>query len=336
MLAALLTWVRLPAALLLGPMFAGILIENGGAGIRLPRLPTSVAQGIIGCMIARVITPDFLHDFLKQWPLFLGIGVLVIVASCFLGWIISKLRILPETTAIWGLLPGAASAMMIMADAYGADSRLVAFMQYLRVIIVAVLASVIARFWVHTSLVAASPPVAWFPPIHWLPFAETLAIILGGAALGHLSRISAGVLMMPLFIGTVLQTTGLVELELPRWLLAASYLLIGWNVGLRFTREILLYAARALPRIVLSILSIIAFCGGLAFALVKLLGTDPLSAYLATSPGGADSVAIIAASAKVDVGFVMALQICRVLLVLFIGPVVSRFVADQVPSASGS
>ena len=40
---------------------------------------------------------------------------------------------LPGTTAVWGSSPGAATAMVLMAEAFGADARLVAFMQYLRV-----------------------------------------------------------------------------------------------------------------------------------------------------------------------------------------------------------
>ena len=53
-----------------------------------------------------------------------------------------------------------------------------------------------------------------------------------------------------------------------------------------------------------------------------------LTAYLATSPGGADSVAIIAASSShVDVPFVMAMQMARFILVLLVGPALARAVA---------
>ena len=49
----------------------------------------------------------------------------------------------------------------------------------------------------------------------------------------------------------------------------------------------------------------------------RTLGIDPLTAYLATSPGGMDSVAIIAAASdRVDISFVMALQTARFLIVL--------------------
>jgi len=328
--AALLTWAQLPAALLLGSMIAGILVENAGAGILVPRLPFGFAQAIIGCMIARILTLDIVHSFLHQWPLFLGISLSIVVASCLLGWIISKFRILPETTAIWGLLPGAASAMMVMADAYGADARLVAFMQYMRVVIVALLASIIARFWVHLPTAVVAAPIIWFPAIHGIPFAETLALVLGSVMLGPISRIPAGTLLIPMFAGAVLQANGLITIELPRWLLALSYFLLGWTIGLRFTRAILAYAIRALPKMIISILILIAFCGGLAFALVEIFGIDPLTAYLATSPGGADSVAIIAASTNVDIGFVMAQQITRFMLVLIIGPASSRFVAGRI------
>src|SRR5580698_11622532 len=268
--AALLTWARLPAALLLGSMLAGILVENWGAGILVPQLPFSFAQAVVGCMIARVLTSTILHSFLHQWPALLGISFSVIAASCLLGWIISKFRILPETTAIWGLLPGAAPAMMVMADAYGADARLVAFMQYVRVVMVAIVASIIARLWVHAPAVASAAPVDWFAPIHALPFFETLVLVLAAVILGPISRIPAGMLLIPMFVGAVLQINGLVEIELPSWLLAVSYLVLGWTIGLRFTREILLYAIRALPKMTVSILMLIAFCGGLAFGPVAI------------------------------------------------------------------
>jgi hypothetical protein len=51
---------------------------------------------------------------------------------------------------------------------------------------------------------------------------------------------------------------------------------------------------------------------------------------LATSPGGVDSVAIIAASTPVDVPFVIALQTVRFLLILMVGPSLSGFVARLV------
>ena len=74
-----------------------------------------------------------------------------------------------------------------------------------------------------------------------------------------------------------------------------------------------------LPRMMACILTMIVLCGGVAWLMVLAIGVDPLTAYLATSPGGSDSVAIIAASSNVDVSFVMAMQTVRMIAVLFIG-----------------
>ena len=98
------------------------------------------------------------------------------------------------------------------------------------------------------------------------------------------------------------------------------------SIGLRFSREIVIYAARVFPKIAASTFTLIALCGGLAVLLHVIVGTDPLTAYLATSPGGADSVAIIAASSNVDMPFVMAMQMARFILVLLVGPSLAKAV----------
>jgi len=121
----------------------------------------------------------------------------------------------------------------------------------------------------------------------------------------------------------------------PEPVVACCYALLGWNIGLGFTCRILAHASRALPHIVLSNLVLIAFCGGLAFVLNRVLGVEPLTAYLATSPGGMDSVAVIAASTHVDLSFVMALQVVRFLVVLGIGPQLARFMATRMAPSGG-
>jgi hypothetical protein len=88
-----------------------------------------------------------------------------------------------------------------------------------------------------------------------------------------------------------------------------------------------IYAARVFPKIAVSTFTLIGLCGGLGWLLHITVGIDPLTAYLATSPGGADSVAIIAASSQVDQPFVMAMQMARFILVLLVGPTLARIVA---------
>jgi hypothetical protein len=59
-----------------------------------------------------------------------------IVAAALAGWILARWGSIPAATAAWGSAPGGASAMTAMSVEYGADPRVVAFMQYLRVTVV--------------------------------------------------------------------------------------------------------------------------------------------------------------------------------------------------------
>ena len=317
--------MRLPAALLLGSIAAAILVSWFGGRVSIPPWAFVVAQGFVGCLVARSITPDILLTIFQKWPMFLGLIGAVIFFAAALGFVLSRWKVLPGTTAVWGSSPGAATAMVLMADAFGGDMRLVAVMQYLRVACVGLVASIVARAWSASGAPAAA--INWFPPLAAGPFLGTLALAVGGAVIGVKSRIPAGALLLPLFVGAPLSAAHVLTITLPPWLLAICYALVGWSIGLRFTREIVLYAAKQLPRILASIFTLIAMCGGLAFALHEAAGTDALTAYLATSPGGADAVAIIATSSPVDIPFVMAMQIGRLLMVILIGPSLARTIA---------
>ncbi len=315
-----------PAALLLGPMIAAIALGVGNADLRIPAPLFVVAQAVIGCLMARALPPAVFVELVTEWPIYvLGIGSVVLVAAG-LGILLARLRILPGTTAIWGSAPGAASAMVIMADAFGADARLVAFMTYLRVALVALAASVVGRLFTAGG---PAPAMEWLPPVAAGPFAETIGIITVSLVLARLLRFKSGAVLLPLVIGILAQNLLGVRIELPPALLAVSFALVGWSIGLRFTPDILRHAMRALPAVVGSIVALIAICGAFAFLLVWLAGVDPLTAYLATSPGGADSVAIIAANSDVDAPFVMAMQAGRLLVVLATGPALARFIATR-------
>ena len=79
-------------------------------------------------------------------------------------------------------------------------------------------------------------------------------------------------------------------------------------------------------------LCLMGVCGLLAWCLARLGHIDALTAYLATSPGGLDSVAIIAASTpRVDLPFVMALQSVRLVFAIGLAPLITQFVVRHSP-----
>ena len=320
--------LRLPAALLLGALAAAAALTAFDIEARVPAPLFAVAQALIGCLIARVVSPSTLSAMARDWPTFLGGVLSVVAASVALGWLLARLRVLPGTTAVWGAFPGAATVMTLMAEGFGADVRLVALMQYLRVVMVTVAATVVAGVFSATTPHAAAA-IVWFPPVGWASLAATVGLAAASAAAGWAFRLPAGPMLVALGAAAAAQNLGIMTIALPPWLLAPAYCFVGWSIGSRFNRPILIHAARALPAVAVSILGLIAVCGALAAALAHVTHVDALTAYLAMSPGGADSVAIIAASTKVDMPFVMAMQMARFLFVLFAGPAIARAVASR-------
>jgi membrane AbrB-like protein len=161
-------------------------------------------------------------------------------------------------------------------------------------------------------------------------FLDTMALSVAGGLAGRATRIPAGVLLGPLVIGGVLNGLGWINIELPPVLLIASYAVIGWSTGLRFTRDVLATAARALPQSIGATALLMLFCGFISWMLVLILHVDPLSAYLAASPGGVDVAAVIAASTKVDTPFVMVIQSVRAVVLIIVGPQLARWAAKMV------
>ncbi len=317
-------------------MIAAIFLSVRGASPPMPRIAFVAAQGVIGTLIARGV-PVSIMSTLSGHAAALVAGVLVVtVLANGLGWMLSRWKVFPGDTAIWGSAPGGASAMMMMAEAHGADVRLVAFMQYLRVVCVSLTASLVAHVWIRHGSGAAAESVAnathaahaapsiFLPPANWSHALLTLAVAAGGAFIGRWLRVPAGALLVPMFAGIALQDFAGLPMELPPLVLAVAYFFVGGVVGSRFNREVLVVTMRSAPKVLASIAALMALCGLVAAALVQWAHVDPLTAYLATSPGGADTIAIIAASTPVDVPFVIAMQVLRLLFVMATGPAIAR------------
>ena len=157
-----------------------------------------------------------------------------------------------------------------------------------------------------------------FPPLP--SFLQTM--LLAAAVI-----VPSAAILLPIFLGVVLNVTGVITIAVPEPFAVFSYLAIGWGVGLAFDRDVLAATFHALPWIVVSNLVLILLCGGLGYIVVCRFGIDLLSAYLATSPGGANTIAAIAMTSQVNAPFIMALQVARMATTVLLGPVIARALA---------
>ncbi len=318
----------LPAGWLVGPMLVALVVALlWEKHPTMPRWGRVASLAVVGGVLASAYEPSVVPLILRHWlPVVLVVcGTLLL--SLGAGLLLSILARLDRKTAALGTLPGAASGMLAMSDPLGADARPVALMQYTRVVVVVVSATLVGRFGLVPG--TESPPGQGLPAASGVTdllvrnplttYALTALVAALGAWAGTRFRLPAGALLGPLILGILLEELGVMHLAWPQGLPQAAYLVLGLWVGLLFDVDSVKRAGRLLPVVLASALGLVVACAALGWALSVVTGIDGVTAYLATTPGGIDSVAIVALGSGADAPLVLAVQMLRLLAVIAAG-----------------
>jgi membrane AbrB-like protein len=318
------------AAILVGIVFA--LAVPGG--LELPRVVFPAGQAVAGVVVGTYLHTSTLGALGTRWvavALVTG-GTLAITIGA--GVLLARIAPVDPATASLGMVAGGASGIVAMADDLGADDRLVAFMQYLRLAVVVLVTPLIVglAFSAHGSSGGGGGSEQLLgTAAGWI---GTVAIAAVGALVGPLLRLPAAAFLGPTLLASTLTLSGAVDdLAVPPLLREAAFAAIGLYIGLRFERETLRSMRRLLPAVLVSIVVLIAGCFALAWLLSETAGVSLLDAYLATTPGGLYAVLPLAFGSNADAGFVLAVQGLRVLVMVLAAPAVVKLLV-QPPATS--
>ncbi|MWL91301.1 AbrB family transcriptional regulator [Cupriavidus sp. SW-Y-13] len=332
------SWLLTPwiatASPLVGAMVVAMCFGFSGAHTRVRPLFVAIAQAMTGVAIASTLDVKVLCATAgNAWVL---LGVLLTVACAVLvGWILTRFSSLPGTTGAWGCLPGAAAVMGSLATQNGGDGILVSLMQYLRVVMVVATVPVLAHAMVAND--SAALGVAQGPLISashaGIGSVAAVAISVVGCWLGTRRPIATGAFLAPLVLASVWSAAIPIPLEVPKLLLLGCFMVIGWAIGLQFRRELALPMLRSLPEMLGGILAMLVMCGLSAWLISSLSSVTFITAYLATSPGGLDSIVAVALGSHADMNFVVAVQTLRLFTVLLAGPMLAKAITRSAAPA---
>jgi membrane AbrB-like protein len=322
----LLSFAHVPSAALFGGLLAGLVRALAFPGrLPVPRLAMTAAQAVIGVTIGALVRLSTLGEIGEHWLPVLLVTVGTLLLSLGAGQLLRLQRGIGPVTGAFSMIAGGASGITAMARDLGADQRMVAVLQYLRVLIIVVLMPVAATavYGATAGVGAASPADAPGWPAGLL-FTVVCAAV--GAVLGQVARIPVGALLGPMLVAAVVDLTGLSHgAEVPGPIGNAAFLVIGLQVGVTFTRESLRTVGRALPLALAIIAGLVLGCAGLGVLLSSATGVGELDAYLATTPGGLYAVLATATDSGADTTFVLAVQVLRLLVMLLSVPLLARF-----------
>jgi len=321
--------VGLPAPWLVGGLVGGLAVAaTRRTALTVPRPLTALSQVAIGVAIGAQVRPSALTGLGGAWWVVLLVVALTLALSVAVALALARLTDLDRRTAAIGMLPGAAPALIAVADEVGADARLVATMQFGRVLLVVASVPLLALL-----LGSGSEPVAGGgtgagaiggAPSGFVPFLTAAGVGVAGALLAKLARAPAGTLVGPLLLGAAASVTGVVSIAVPPPVADVAFALVGATVGLRFDRASLRHAGRLAPAMAGGIVAVIAASAGLGALLLAALDTDPLTAYLATTPGGISSVLAAAFDSGADLTVVVAVQTLRLMVLALAAPFAAR------------
>jgi uncharacterized protein len=340
-------WLGFPIAWMLGPMATGIAFAiAGGRPKPLPRQLQAGALTMLGISVGLSFPPALLRVFGTALPWVLGAILITGALSMLNGFLLSRWGGVDPASGFLGSVPGAASGMVAMSAEVGADARLVAVFQYLRLLTVAFLSP-----WLIEALFPAAPGAApgagalgvagaageaaagagtLLPPPFGLP-AVVLAA-LAGLWVAHRLAIPSGTFLGPMAAVLLVTWTDLATATFPAFLLKGALLLLGAWVGAQFDWPTVRRLGRAALVEFLLVIALILASAAIGYGLARATGIDARTAVLGAMPGAMEVQIALAFSLGANAPLVVAMHTIRILILVLIGPWVAlRLTRSRVP-----
>ena len=320
-------YFNIPLAWFLGPMLITSLAALLGLKVKMPRLVLSAVLIVLGLYIGNYIDKSLFAQ-MHQWIwtsliMLVYIVVSVLIVSRYLQ-IFSKYE---RKTSIFSAAPGALGPLMILAEDEQSDLSQVATSHLIRlIIIITIFPFIVDSFYEVEKLKVIDEVLSNQNLTHLLILiASSITLIF----LFDKFKIPAALLSGTLVASGFLQITDIASYQISPDIIDYCLLILGSSVGCRFAEKTFGEIGRnALHSFVATFL--LVFLGLIAaLAAGLIIDKNFFTLLLSYCPGGIYEVAVIAIFFDLDPEFVSFHHIIRLLMILFIVPIMLKIISKK-------
>lgn len=304
----------------------------------------NIGQCILGIELGQKINASVLHIFSENWLIILVMLLLSVAFSVLSGFVVWRYGKTDIVTSFFGTAPGGLSAMPSIAEEVGANTVIVGILQTIRILLVIGMIPLIISFWSpgHLHILDLKNFMTSYSDLYGqanegktLSYMSTVVLVagaLGGYLIGKSVKLPA-----PWLVGSMLGVcfvhslcTFYMKPETiawwPHWLINLSQIFIGASIGSRLNQEMFTKTKKVIFIGMLSSLVLIFSIFFLALCISEIAGIDFITSLLAFAPGGIAEMATLSVLLHADSGFVMVVQVLRIIIVLLVLPSLFKIV----------
>jgi len=316
-------WIGLPMPFMLGGIFgaASFVLWYERADKKLPKLSRWVRlvfMSIIGAMIGSRFSPELLTILPQFWISGLALIPFILLAHAG-GYAI--------------MLPGGIIDAAALAEAAGADLRVVTAQHFIRIILVVASVPLLFLFIQGSAVGSLAGQTMSSTNYDYIDVALIMAIALVGLFVGHLTKLPVSHMIGPLLLALALSVSDIVQINIPPWLGHAAQYMVGTALGAQFSGVSRRLLMRGLGMGLLSGVYMLLLAATFAIILVQHVPADFGAMFISFAAGGLAEMSLIALSLNFNPVVVAIHHLGRILLTVYVGSYLSRRVFKLVPKS---
>ena len=325
--AVLADFIKVPLSWFLGPMLFTSLASLLGLQLKMPRIILSLILILLGLYIGNYIDQNLFSQMSQWFWTSLIMLIYIIFSVLFVSKYLQKFSKYEKKTSIFSAAPGALGPLLILAEDEKSDLSHVATSHLIRLIIIITVFPLIVNSFYGGQSVEFSNEVIEDQNLINLVILIITSIIL--IYFFNKLKIPAALLSGTLVASGFLQITEIASYQIPANIIDYCLLILGASVGCRFANKTFAEIGRNALHSFVATFFLVIFGIIAAYAASLVIDKNFFTLLLSYCPGGIYEVAVIAIFFNLDPEFVSFHHIIRLLMILFLVPIILRFIEKK-------